>query len=137
MKRLTKKTDSFLCEQGIRYLREPVNGDFFEVLNKLGELEDAIENGYMFIAPCKEGDRLYWINNEDAEGNEKYTIEKTEPLVAVMKRNGEIYVQYEENEFDKLGERYALLTYEDAEKMVKELESMKKWIRNREASETE
>lgn len=43
MQRLTKKADKYLAGNGIRYLRECKNGDFFDDLNKLGEYEDLEE----------------------------------------------------------------------------------------------
>ena len=84
---------------------------------KLKYYEDLEEQGRLLVLPCKIGDSLYWIDDEDDDGNEGLCIK-----------------QYNENEkvqaigIDEfttvpatIGSRYALLTLEDAKKMLAEM----------------
>ena len=69
---------------------------------KLKYYEDLEEQGRLLALPCKIGDRLYWIDDED---------EKVQAIGI--------------DEFftapDTIGSRYALLTLEDANKMLAEM----------------
>lgn len=73
-----------------------------EILTKLADYEDLQEQGRLLVLPCKTGDRLYWIGDEDekvqAIGIDEFT---TVPAT--------------------IGSRYALLTLEDANKMLAEM----------------
>ena len=57
MDRLTRRTEEeFANNNGIYYL---ANATSKKVLNKLGEYEDAEEQGLLLRLPCKIGDTLY------------------------------------------------------------------------------
>ena len=64
MGRLTKRTDKYLQAADIHYLPER-KVDSYDILNKLGELEDMIEQGYLHIFPCKEGDSIFLVDFEE------------------------------------------------------------------------
>lgn len=50
-----------------------------EVLNKLAEYEDLEEQGKLLKLPCKPGDKLYWISDQDEDAEFSYEpIEKIE-----------------------------------------------------------
>lgn len=96
------------------------------MVDKLAEYEDLEEQGLLFRLPCKPGDDLYWIASEDDDGNEKPTIRKYENGIKhiTITENG-IWVNAEDEaptELDILGGEYALLTYEEAEEKLRELE---------------
>ena len=67
MKRLTRKTEEeFAKNNGIYYL---ANATSKKVLNKLGEYEDAEEQGLLLRLPCKVGDTV-WCIEEFEDGFE-------------------------------------------------------------------
>lgn len=93
-----------------------------EVFEKLCEYEDLEEQGLLVRLPCKVGDTLYWISDEDENGNKVLTIMETEPVKAVAVSTDGIYVRTEEEpEYDKLGSKYALLTREEAEDALQKM----------------
>lgn len=65
MERLTYKMEDIFCELGIKYLPRVSESNHFDILNKLGELEDLIEQGYLHIFPCKEGDSIFLVDFEE------------------------------------------------------------------------
>lgn len=91
------------------------------------ELDEYIEQGRLLKLPCSIGDKLYWIDTEDDEGNVCLCIkryEDYEPVVGFSKyKNGKLYVHigYEDNPPLEIGSVYALLTIEDAERKLEEL----------------
>lgn len=91
------------------------------------ELDEYIEHGRLLKLPCSIGDKLYWIDTEDDEGNVCLCIkryEDYEPVVGFSKyKNGKLYVHigYEDNPPLEIGSVYALLTIEDAERKLEEL----------------
>ena len=62
MGRLTVKTSEAMANAGIKYLSRQYGGDIFEILNKLGELEDLEEQGLLLKLPCKVGDTFWELN---------------------------------------------------------------------------
>lgn len=73
MERLTLKLKN-PTKSGFKYLG--ANGATSQkVLNKLGELEDLIEQGYLHIFPCKEGDSIFLVDYEEGLYDEG-TVEK-------------------------------------------------------------
>ena len=62
--RLTKKADERMQKDGIKYLPLGVM-DTFNILNKLGALEDLIDQGFLHIFPCKEGDSIFLVDFEE------------------------------------------------------------------------
>ena len=96
---------------------------------KLKYYEDLEEQGRLLVLPCKIGDSLYWIDDEDDDGNEGLCIEQyneNEKVQAIgIDKDGDIFVMIGIDEFTTvpatIGSRYALLTLEDAKKMLAEM----------------
>ena len=105
MARLTRKTNYYLKQVAIKYL--PKKGiDYFDILNKLGEMEDLEEQGLLLKLPCKVKTPIYFIistiNRETNEWEQH-----------VEEYGFEIYM------YDELGKR-CFLTKEEAEAKLKE-----------------
>lgn len=100
---------------------------------KLKYYEDAEEQGRLLVLPCKIGDRLYWIDDEDDDENEGLCIKQyneDEKVQAIgIDKDGDIFVILGIDEFftapDTIGSQYALLTLEDANKMLAEMRGSK------------
>ena len=100
-----------------------------EILTKLADYEDLEEQGRLLALPCKIGDRLYWINDEDDDGNKGFCIKQyneDEKVQAIgIDKDGDMFVMIGIDEFftapDTIGSQYALLTLEDANKMLSEM----------------
>lgn len=100
-----------------------------EILTKLADYEDLEEQGRLLALPCKIGDRLYWIDDEDDDGNKGLCIKQyneDEKVQAIgIDKDGDIFVMLGIDEFftdpDTIGSQYALLTLEDANKMLAEM----------------
>lgn len=100
-----------------------------EIITKLADYEDLEEQGRLLVLPCKIGDRLYWIDDEDDDGNKGLCIKQyneDEKVQAIgIDKDGDIFVMLGIDEFftapDTIGSRYALLTLEDAKKMLAEM----------------
>lgn len=96
---------------------------------KLKYYEDLEEQGRLLALPCKIGDRLYWIDDEDDDGNKGLCIKQyneDEKVQAIgIDKDGDIFVMLGIDEFftapDTIGSQYALLTLEDANKMLAEM----------------
>lgn len=96
---------------------------------KLKYYEDLEEQGRLLVLPCKIGDSLYWIDDEDDDGNEGLCIKQyneNEKVQAIgIDKDGDIFVMIGIDEFTTvpatIGSRYALLTLEDAKKMLAEM----------------
>lgn len=96
---------------------------------KLKYYEDLEEQGRLLVLPCKIGDSLYWIDDEDDGGNEGLCIKQyneNEKVQAIgIDKDGDIFVMIGIDEFTTvpatIGSRYALLTLEDAKKMLAEM----------------
>lgn len=96
---------------------------------KLKYYEDLEEQGRLLVLPCKIGDRLYWINDEDDDGNKGLCIKQyneDEKVQAIgIDKDDDIFVMLGIDEFftapDTIGSQYALLTLEDANKMLSEM----------------
>lgn len=100
-----------------------------EILTKLADYEDLEEQGRLLALPCKIGDRMYWIDDEDDDGNKGLCIKQyneDEKVQAIgIDKDGDIFVMLGIDEFfttpDTIGSQYALLTLEDANKMLAEM----------------
>ena len=96
-----------------------------EPLKKLYEYEQEEEQGKLAHLPCKLGDVPYWISDEDKYGNKGLFIMEDEPITAIaVKEDGFCVATGQSNEFDKIGSQWALLTREDAERKLKEMEAL-------------
>ena len=96
-----------------------------EIREKLKYYEDAEEKGLIFCLPCKLGDISYWICDEDRYGNKKLTIRENEPITGITIKGDGVYIStnnYELGIVSRIGSRWALLTREDAERKIKEME---------------
>lgn len=109
----------------IRHLR-----DFAETYrDQLKEYQQLEEQGRLLALPCKIGDRLYWINDEDDDGNKGLCIKQyneDEKVQAVgIDKDGDIFAMIGIDEFttvpSTIGSQYALITLEDANKMLAEM----------------
>lgn len=134
MERLTRKERT---RTGKGVSKEPlIDRDFdrlseccINILTKLADYEDLEEQGRLLALPCKIGDRLYWINDEDDDGNKGFCIKQyneDEKVQAIgIDKDGDMFVMIGIDEFftvpDTIGSQYALLTLEDANKMLSEM----------------
>lgn len=134
MERLTRKERT---RTGSGVSKEPlIDRDFdrlseycINILTKLADYEDLEEQGRLLALPCKTGDRLYWIDDEDDDGNEGLCIKQyneDEKVQAIgIDKDGDIFVAIGIDEFTTcpatIGSQYALLTLEDANKMLAEM----------------
>ena len=109
----------------IRHLR-----DFAETYrDQLKEYQQLEEQGRLLALPCKIGDRLYWIDDEDDDGNKGPCIKQyneDEKVQAIgIDKDGDMFVMIGIDEFmtvpTTIGSLYALLTLEDANKMLAEM----------------
>ena len=93
-----------------------------EVLNKLAEYEDLVEQGKLLKLPCKMGDITYWISDEDEDGNKIPTIRENSPVIGIAVQEDGFYILCDgDNEYQKAAERWCFLTREEAEAALKEL----------------
>ena len=104
-----------------------------KVLQKLADYEDLEEQGRLLKLPCKVGDRLYWIDEEDDYGNEVLCIKQygEDELVRAVgiDEDGDMFAMIgidRDTEIPAtIGSQYALLTMEDAENMLEEMRGSK------------
>lgn len=90
-----------------------------EPLKKLYEYEQEEEQGKLAHLPCKLGNVPYWIRPKPLE------IRKGSPINAIAISEYGFYISTEKsNDFDKIGSQWALLTREDAERKLKEMEEV-------------
>lgn len=102
------------------------NEQLVQWLEELKEYKELEEQGRLLKLPCKIGETLWWISDEDEEGNKVFCPRKCEEPISLVgiDRDGDIVVlvgESENNPFDKLGSRWALLTKEEAEAKLKEM----------------
>jgi hypothetical protein len=117
MERVTIKADKSLEAVGIKYFLKDKKM-VFEPLNKLGEYEDAEEQGKLIRLPCKIGDKIYHI--EDG-----YIYEFNAEKIEIRKEDGEyIYcidsMDYRKDDFGKI----AFLTVEEAEQALAKMKEV-------------
>ena len=74
-----------------------------------------LENG-VIILPCKIGDDLYWISDENEVECQRNAI------VGIVVKDGCFEALDIDGNIDKIGTRYAYLSREEAEKALKESE---------------
>lgn len=123
---LSVEMDSPLGLLALFYRNLWAMADLRETLKKY---EDLAEQGRLLKLPCKVGDRLYWINEEDDYGNEVLCIKQygEDELVRAVgiDEDGDMFamigVDIDTEIPATIGSQYALLTMEDAEKMLEEM----------------
>lgn len=107
---------------GDDYICQTVASDQ-DVMEKLYEYEQEEEDGLLVRLPCKIGDTSFWISEEDDDGNKILTIKETDPIDGVAICSDGFYIHTEKSDsWDKIGSRYALLTQDQAEQKLKEME---------------
>jgi hypothetical protein len=129
MERLTESNPSWIDDELWERACEPDCEEIDAVYRKLKDYEDLEEQGRLLVLPCKIGDRLYWIDDEDDDGNKGLCIKQyneDEKVQAIgIDKDGDIFVMLGIDEFftapDTIGSQYALLTLEDANKMLAEM----------------
>lgn len=131
MNRLTTRIDSIAYgRSGIKRLSKEYHRGIFEctaLVERLAEYEDAEEQGLLIRLPCKLGDITYWIADEDRDGNKGLFIAEDNPITAISIRQDGIYICTDKDfySYDKIGSEYALLSREEAEQKLKEIEKGK------------
>lgn len=132
MERLTMTSDKGSVALAFDLEVEATPHEIVKILRlaeKLKYYEDLEEQGRLLVLPCKIGDSLYWIDDEDDDGNEGLCIKQyneNEKVQAIgIDKDGDIFVMIGIDEFTTvpatIGSRYALLTLEDAKKMLAEM----------------
>ena len=113
-KRLTEK-----CEVGIGLTETSGNivNNYQKVVNRLGELEDKIENGMLIELPCKVGDTVYFINDY---GMGHYKIIPFNVRGFKIEINNRLYVLFDFDAFAFAEDIFT--TKESAEAKIKELQ---------------
>lgn len=131
MERLTQRVESlgdvWLLENGKTKEMITDSNEYRKYFEKLAEYEDAEEQGLLVRLPCKLGDVPYWISDEDDDGNKVLTIKKGKPITGISVRKDGVYVSTNDFELGalcKIGSRWALLTREDAERKLREMEEL-------------
>ena len=113
MERLTIENEPKFC----RHIKKGVTQ--WQVIERLAELEDEIENGIYLKPPCKVGDTIYFVDEPLAEFNKiqelvvqeiRYTKDECQIWFV-----GDLYL--EDTDFGK----YVFATREEAEKRLEEL----------------
>lgn len=107
----------------------PVNARIltYEDAEKWNEYLELEEQGRLVKLPCKVGDTLWWVSDEDEDGNDRLCVRKCEESISLVgiDRDGDIVVLVGDpvnNTIDKLDSRWACLTKEEAEAKLKEME---------------
>ena len=112
--RLTKRTEQL----GVPYSEKKL----FDVIERLAELEDKIENGTLIELPCKVGDRIWCIINKKhifGRRIKEIIFKKIGWWIQTVDRTGwEDMERFCMQEFGKT----VFLTYAEAEKKLKELQ---------------
>ena len=104
------------------------NEQLAQWLEELKDYKELEEQGRLLKLPCKIGDTLWWICDEDENGDPNKTVMRyARPIkmIAVNKKK-EFFVCQEDDDcdfLDKIGSEYALLTKEEAEAKLKEMET--------------
>lgn len=87
-----------------------------DALNKLAEYEELEEQGKLQKLPCKLGVTAFWISDEDGDGNKIPTIRESNPIIGIAIHEDGLYILTDkDDEYQKVGTRWAFLTREEAE----------------------
>lgn len=92
-------------------------------VRQLAAYEQLLKQGRMVKLPCALKDKIYWISDEDGEGNKVKTVKTERVDFIVISRDG-FYTACTDDLLDycdKIGSRWALLTKGQAEKMAGEM----------------
>lgn len=102
--------------------KEKFNCKDKQIYEKLREYEELEEQGLIVKLPCKLGDDFYWIDAEEMK------VEKHENgIEGILLKEDGFYVATSITadllDIDKVGSRWALLSKEQAEQKLKEMEN--------------
>lgn len=92
-------------------------------VRQLAIYERMLKQGKMVKLPCALKDKIYWISDEDGEGNKVKTVMTQRVDFIVISKDG-IYTACTDDLLDycdKIGSRWSLLTKEQAEKIAGEM----------------
>ena len=103
--------------------KEKFNCKDKQIYEKLKEYEELEEQGLLAKLPCKLGDDLYWIDDEYYE----YEVKKHEGgVTGILLTKDGFRITTEKRgiplDTDKLGSQWTLLSKEQAEQKIKEME---------------
>ena len=91
-----------------------ISCELSDVIDRLAELEDKIENGTLIELPCKFGDKFYLVYFDEIVEKEFYEIDITKDEISVSDGCGCLYPVGEYGDMVRF-------TREEAEKRQKEL----------------
>lgn len=118
MERLTERTGE---GQAIPRMDLKNNGHQ-KCMERLAEYEDLGEQGKLLKLPCKLGDATFWISDEDEDGNKTLTVREGNPIIGIAVQKDGLYILVDgDDEYQKVGGRWAFLTKEAAEAALKEM----------------
>ena len=92
--------------------------------DKLAEYEDLEEQGLLLKLPCKIGDEIYWICDEDEDGNKGLCVKGESYVEAIGVDKDGFLISTDDGSWDRPNKsRWCFLTKEEAEQELKRLES--------------
>lgn len=93
--------------------------EFKTEMHELLEYKQLEEQGKLMKFPCKLGDKIFWISDEDEEGNEVPMVREGNKIIGIGIQKDGLYVLEEgDYEYRKVGKRYAFLSKENAEESL-------------------
>lgn len=117
MVRITEK-----LEDGTISLRNNNAASITYAMVKLFRYEELEERGLLLRLPCKLGDDFYWISDEEPEHGIKSEVKICGKIKGIAVMEDGLYIIGEDGDMNKVGSQYALLTRDDAERKLKEME---------------
>ena len=97
--------------------------DLKKAIEKLATWESLAQEGRLVVMPCKPGDDLYWVDDEDGE----WHVKRTEKGIrgVIVYRDGIFQLMTSDGEIEDIGTRWTYLKREDAvDSLKKALERM-------------
>ena len=97
---------------------------WLSVYFKLMDYEDWEEQGLLLKLPCKIGDEIYWICDEDEDGNKGLCVKGESYVEAIGVDKDGFLISTDDGSWDRPNKsRWCFLTKEEAEQELKRLES--------------
>lgn len=114
-----------LAEGGHADLLEEIAERLANHEQRLKEYENLEQQGKLLKLPCKLGDITYWIADEDDSGNKVLTIKENRTITGIAVKADGLYVLTEGDEdYQKVGTKWMLLTKSDAESYLQKMNEM-------------
>ena len=112
MERLTK-----MAKNGGRYVSAIGTGYgcWGRIINRLALLENLSESGRLAVLPCKVGDDIWWIDDEES----MVRCEVAGVKGIVITEDGFMILD-SHNDLNRIGTQFCYLTKEDAERALEE-----------------